>query len=167
MYKQMYIGQKLGNKQNSESNNMLYILTVYRDNSKRDITNIEDFVTHESLDNAIEYYNTYYEKRNLPYTIEETYDEKITNLDESNDDNVIDENVKYWVNVIDENVEYWVNVIDENVEYWVASDCEEWIEYYWSYKTLGEAKTHARECSSIEHCHVHINKSFKKVVMEK
>jgi len=55
---------------------MLYILTVYRDNSKRDITNIEDFVTYESLDDAIEYYNTYYEKRDLPYTIEETYDEK-------------------------------------------------------------------------------------------
>ena len=124
---------------------MLYILTVYRDNSKRDITNIEDFVTHESLDNAIEYYNTYYKKRGLPYTIEETYDEKITNLDESNDD----------------------NIIDENVEYWVAPDCEEWTEYYWPYKTLGEAKAHARECSNVEHCHVHINKSFKKVVMEK
>lgn len=124
---------------------MLYILTVYRDNSKKDITNIEDLVTHESLDDAIEYYNNYYEKRDLHYTIEETYDEKITNLDESNDD----------------------NVIDENVEYWVVPDCEEWTEYYWPYKTLGEAKTHARECSSIEHCRIYINKSFKKVVMEK
>ncbi len=27
---------------------MLYILTIYRDNSKRDITNIEDFVTQQS-----------------------------------------------------------------------------------------------------------------------
>ena len=80
----------------------------------------------------------------MPYTIEETYDEKITNLDESYDDNVIDEDVKYWV----------------------APDCEEWIEYYRPYKTLGEAKVHARECINTEHCHVHINKSFKKVVKE-
>ena len=75
---------------------MLYILTVYRDKSKRGITNVEDFVTHGSLDDAIEYYNSYYEKRGLPYTVEETYEENITDLNPCSDDNVIDENFDYW-----------------------------------------------------------------------
>lgn len=123
---------------------MLYIFTVYRDNSKRDITNIEDFVTYESLDAAIEYYNSYYEKRGLPYIIEESYEEKITDLNPCGDD----------------------NSINESVTYWVSPDCEEWTDYYWPYKTLGEAKAHAKECISIEHCDVYINKQFKKIVKE-
>ena len=124
---------------------IIYLLTVYRDSSKKDITNIEDFVTYESLDDAIEYYNTYYEKRGLPYTIEETYEEKITDLNPCSDD----------------------NAIDENFEYWVSPDCEEWTDYYWPYKTLGEAKLHAKECINIERCNVYISKRFKKIVKEK
>ena len=124
---------------------IIYILTVYRDSSKKCITNIEDFVTHESLDDAIYYYNSYYEKRGLPYTIEETYEEKITELNSFSDDNLIDENFKYWV----------------------SPDCEKWTDYYLPYKTLGEAKLHAKECINIEHCDVYISKKFKKIVMEK
>lgn len=124
---------------------IIYILTVYRDSSKKCITNIEDFVTHESLDDAIDYYNSYYEKRGLPYTIEETYEEKITELNSFSDDNLIDENFKYWV----------------------SPDCEKWADYYLPYKTLGEAKLHAKECINIEHCNVYISKKFKKIVMEK
>ena len=123
---------------------IIYTLTVYRDGSRRDITNIEDFVTNESLDNAIEYYNTYYADRGLPYTIEETYEEKITDLNPCSDD----------------------NVIDENFDYWVAPDCEEWTDYYWPYKTLEEAKLHAKECMNIEHCDVHIIKRFKKLLRD-
>ena len=124
---------------------IIYILTVYRDRSKKCITNIEDFVTYESLDDAIDYYNSYYEKRGLPYTIEETYEEKITELNSFSDDNLIDENFKYWV----------------------SPDCEKWTDYYLPYKTLGEAKLHAKECINIEHCNVYISKKFKKIVMEK
>lgn len=124
---------------------IIYILTVYRDSSKKCITNIEDFVTRESLDDAIDYYNSYYEKRGLPYTIEETYEEKITELNSFSDDHLIDENFKYWV----------------------SPDCEKWTDYYLPYKTLGEAKLHAKECINIEHCNVYISKKFKKIVMEK
>ena len=119
---------------------MIYLLTVYRSEDKV-ITNVYDLVTYETLDAAIEYASQY----DLPYTIEETYEEKITDLNPCSDD----------------------NAIDENISYWVSPDCEEWTDYHWPYKTLGEAKLHAKECVNIEHCSVYISKQFKKIVKEK
>lgn len=119
---------------------MIYVLTVFRNSTCKDVTNIYDLVTYETLEDAIEYASQY----NLPYIIEESNDEKIFDFDPSEDD----------------------DVIDDNIYYWVAPNCEEWTDYYWPYKTLGEAKAHAKECISIEHCDVYISKTFKKIVKE-
>ena len=121
--------------------NTIYVLTIYR-SSKRSITNIYDLVTFEDLESAIEHANEEAAAYNMPYKIEESYTEKIYNLDPSSND----------------------NVIDKNTSYFVCSDCDDWDDYYFPYKTLAEVKVHAKECIRIENCHAYIEKSVKKIV---
>lgn len=119
----------------------MYALTVYRDDTCRDITNEYDFHLYEYLDEAIEYA----EQCKLPYSIHETYIYRIYDLD-----------------IIDDS-DY---TVDENVTYWVAPECDNWTEYHWPLKTLAEAKMSAKECFDIEHCNVYIEKHFKRLVKE-
>ncbi len=120
-----------------------YVLTIYR-SSKRSVTNIYDLIVYDDLESAIEYANEEAVAYNKPYKIEESYTEKIYNLDPSSND----------------------NVLDKNTVYLVCSDCDNWDDYYIPYKTLAEAKVHAKECIRIESCHTYVEKNVKKIVMK-
>lgn len=121
----------------------IYVLTIYR-SSKRSITNIYNLLTFEDLESAIEHANKEAVVCNKPYKIEESYTEKIYNLDLSSND----------------------DTIDKNTVYLVCSDCDDWDDYYIPYKTLAEAKVHAKECIRIESCHAYVEKNVKKIVMK-
>jgi hypothetical protein len=118
----------------------MYALTIYRDSSRKDITNEYDFAIYEYLDEAIEYASQF----NLPYRINETHTDKIYDLEPSPND----------------------DVVTEHVSYWVAPDCEEWSNYYLPYNNLLEAKLKAKECINREHCNVYIERHFEKLVKE-
>jgi len=123
-------------------NNPFYVLTVYRDSSKeKDFMNMYDIKVFQTLEEAKEQSldNDYKDKT---WNIEECYKWKLTDLNKSEDD----------------------DLIEDGVIYRPLANIEEWPIYDRRCKTLGEAKKHALKCIEIEHCEVYIEKSKSAII---
>jgi hypothetical protein len=77
------------------------------------------------------------------WDIEECYEWKITDLNKSEED----------------------DIVEDNVIYRPLADIKNWPVYDWPYKTLGEAKRRALECIEKEHCEVYIEKAKSAVIL--
>jgi hypothetical protein len=122
--------------------NPFYVLHVYRDSSKeKDFMNMYDIKVFQTLEEAKEQSldNDY---KGMAWDIEECYEWKITDLNKSEED----------------------DLIEDGVIYRPLANIEDWPIYDWCCKTLGEAKRRALECIEIEHCEVYIEKSKSAVI---
>lgn len=123
--------------------NPFYILTVYRDSSEeKDFMNMYDIKVFQTLNEAREQLldNTY---KGMAWDIEECYEWKITDLNEHED----------------------YNLVEDGVTYRPLADIEDWPVYDWPCRTLGEAKRRALDCIEKEHCEVYIEKSKSSIVL--
>lgn len=123
--------------------NPFYTLTVYRDSSKeKDFMNMYDIKVFQTLDEAREQLldNDY---KGMAWDIEECYEWRITDLNEHEDD----------------------NLVEDGVIYRPLADIEDWPVYDWPCKSLGEAKRRTLDCIEKEHCKVYIEKSKNVVVL--
>ena len=79
----------------------------------------------------------------MAWDIEECYEWKITDLNEHEDD----------------------DLVEDDVIYRPLADIEDWPVYDWPCKTLREAKRLALNCIEKEHCEVYIEKSKRTAVL--
>lgn len=123
-------------------NNPFYALIVYRDSSKeKDFMNMYDIKIFQTLEEVKEQLSdTDYD--GMGWDIKECYEWKLTDLNKSEDD----------------------DLIEDGVTYRPLANIEDWPAYDWPYKTLGEAKRRALECIEKEHCKVYIEKSKRTVI---
>jgi hypothetical protein len=120
-----------------------YTLIVYRDSSKeKDFMNMYDLKVFQTLEEAKEQLSdTDYD--GMAWDIKECYEWKITDLNKSEED----------------------DIVEDNVIYRPLADIENWPVYDWPCKTLGEAKRRALNCIEKEHCGVYIEKSKSVVIL--